>query len=112
MDLETYRRDVRRTVRPELTERERLVIGGLGLASEAGEFANALNHQLHFGHPPDLDRLRDELGDVLWYVVFLCDTLGISLEDVMAANVEKRRTRYPNGWDPERSRNRIAEQGA
>ena len=106
MDLDTYRRDVRRTVRPELSQHERLLIGGLGLASEAGEVANALNHQLHFGHPPDPDRLRDELGDVLWYLVFLCDTLDLSLEDVMAANADKRRQRYPDGFNTERSMNR------
>lgn len=106
MDLETYRRDVMRTVRPELAERERLLLGALGLAGEAGEVADSLKKMLFHGHPLDVSAVCDELGDVMWYVTFLCDTLDFTLEEVMAANVEKRARRYPAGWDPERSINR------
>ena len=103
MDLETYRRDVMRTVRPELAERERLLLGALGLAGEAGEVADALKKMLFHGHPLNVPAVRDELGDVMWYVMFLCETLGFTLEEVMAGNVEKRRNRYPEGFSPERS---------
>ena len=111
MDLETYRRDVLRTVRPEMEPRDRLLLGALGLSGEAGEVADALKKMLFHGHPLAVPAVRDELGDVMWYVMFLCDTLGFTLEDVMERNVAKRRHRYPNGWDPERSRNRIEEEG-
>ncbi len=103
MDLETYRRDVMRTVRPELDERERLLLGALGLAGEAGEVADSLKKMLFHGHPLDVPAVRDELGDVMWYVMFLCDTLGFTLDEVMTANVEKRLRRYPDGFTPERS---------
>lgn len=103
MDLETYRRDVMRTVRPELDERERLLLGALGLAGEAGEVADSLKKMLFHGHPLDVPAVRDELGDVMWYVMFLCDTLGFTLEEVMAGNVQKRLRRYPEGFSPERS---------
>lgn len=107
MDLETYRRDVMRTVRPELAERERLLIGALGLAGEAGEVANTLKKVLFSGHPPDIPAVRDELGDVM----FLCETLGMTLEEVMAANVGKRRKRYPDVFTPERSIHRDERSG-
>lgn len=103
MELETYRRDVMRTVRPELDERERLLLGALGLAGEAGEVADSLKKMLFHGHPLDVPAVQDELGDVMWYVMFLCDTLGFTLEEVMAANVRKRARRYPDGFTPERS---------
>ncbi len=112
MDLETYRTDVLRTIRPEMGQRGRLLLGALGLAGEAGEVADSLKKMLFPGHPHDTDAVRDELGDVMWYVMFLCDTLGLTLDEVLIGNVEKRRRRYPNGWDPERSRNRIEQQGA
>lgn len=111
MDLETYRTDVLRTVRPEMGERDRLLLGALGLAGEAGEVADSLKKMLFHDHPLDTDAVRDELGDVMWYVMFLCDTLGLTLDEILVGNVEKRRRRYPNGWDPERSRNRIEQQG-
>jgi NTP pyrophosphatase (non-canonical NTP hydrolase) len=46
------------------------------------------------------------LGDVLWYFVFLCETAGLTVEEVMEANVAKRRKRYPDGFSNERSRQR------
>lgn len=111
MDLETYRRDVMRTVDPEMTERERLLLGALGLAGEAGEVANAFKKMLFHSHPLDVPAVRDELGDVMWHVMFLCETLGMTLEEVMAANVDKRRKRYPGVMTPERSIHRDEQLG-
>ena len=96
MDFETYRRDVFRTVRPETPERERILIAALGLCGESGEVAENVKKSLFQGHPLETSALRDELGDVLWYFVFLCDTVGLTVEDVMEANVAKRRKRYPD----------------
>ena len=103
MDFETYRRDVFRTVRPETPERERILIAALGLCGESGEVAENVKKSLFQGHPLETSALRDELGDVLWYFVFLCDTVGLTVEDVMEANVTKRRKRYPDGFSSERS---------
>ena len=103
MDFETYRRDVFRTVRPETPERERILIAALRLCGESGEVAENVKKSLFQGHPLETSALRDELGDVLWYFVFLCDTVGLTVEDVMEANVAKRRKRYPDGFSSERS---------
>lgn len=103
MDFAAYRQDVFRTVRPDLPQRERLLIAALGLCGESGEVAENVKKALFHGHPMEVSALRDELGDVLWYFVFLCDTLGLTVEDVMDANVAKRRKRYPDGFSSERS---------
>ena len=106
MDFEMYRKDVFRTVRPDMAERERLIIAALGLCGESGEVAENVKKALFHGHPMEPSALRDELGDVLWYFVFLCDTIGLTVEDVMEANVAKRRKRYPDGFSSERSMQR------
>lgn len=106
MDVEAYRRDVIRTLRTNLASRDRLLIGALGLSGETGEVVDSLKKMLFHDHPIDKQVICDELGDVLWYVVLLCDTLGLTLEEVMTFNVEKRAKRYPNGFSPERSINR------
>jgi NTP pyrophosphatase (non-canonical NTP hydrolase) len=103
MDFETYQRDVFRTVRPDMPERERLLLAALGLCGESGEVAENVKKLIFHGHPVEGSVLRDELGDVLWYFVFLCDTVGVSVEEVMEANVAKRRKRYPDGFSSERS---------
>ena len=43
--------------------------------------------------------LQKELGDVAWYLAAVCTTLGLSLGDVMQANLDKLRLRFPDGWD-------------
>jgi len=49
-----------------------------------------------------------ELGDVMWYVMQACMALNITLDDVIAGNVEKLKKRYPGGeFDVYKSENRL-----
>jgi NTP pyrophosphatase (non-canonical NTP hydrolase) len=66
-----------------------------GLASEVGEFTDALKKYVEYAAPLDLVNLAEELGDVMWYVALACNAMGITLEDVMARNIKKLETRYP-----------------
>ena len=43
------------------------------------------------------EHLIIELGDVMWYVMQACMALDVSIEDVVAGNVEKLKKRYPGG---------------
>jgi NTP pyrophosphatase (non-canonical NTP hydrolase) len=78
----------------------------LGLAGESGEFANIVKKMLYHGHDFDLQELKAELGDIVWYVSALCTTLGLNLEDVASFNIAKLARRYPEGFSQERSINR------
>jgi len=69
----------------------------LALAGEAGELANKMKKMLERGggiDHNDKDILKDELGDVQWYVAHVASLLDIKLEDVMGQNVSKLRERY------------------
>jgi NTP pyrophosphatase (non-canonical NTP hydrolase) len=80
----------------------------LGLAAEAGEVADIFQKQMQ-GHPLHIAHVREELGDVLWFVAALCTIHGLSLAEVATANAKKRKLRYPDDkFDPERSVNREA----
>ncbi|MGZ6360896.1 MAG: nucleoside triphosphate pyrophosphohydrolase family protein [Ktedonobacterales bacterium] len=105
MDIDTYRADVRRTM-PDLPFREQLLCGALGIGGEAGECIDLVKKHVFQGHDLDRATIRDEAGDLLFYLVYLLDVCGISLTEVMPANVQKRRERYPTGFTVERSRNR------
>ena len=53
------------------------------------------------------DSLIIELGDVMWYVMQACAALEVSLDDVVAGNVDKLKKRYPGGeFDVYHSENR------
>lgn len=83
-----------------------LATSGLGIAGEAGEVADIIKKEVGHKHPPQPGKMLKELGDVLWYVADIADRYGLTLELVAQANVDKLRARYPDGFDPERSRNR------
>ena len=76
---------------------DNFVYPSLGLVNEAGEVAGKIKKLMRDQNkfsPADLsaeDRvvLQKEIGDVLWYVTILADEIGLSLEDIAAANLEK-----------------------
>ncbi len=82
---------------------ERFLLGVMGLAGEAGEVVDLAKKARFQGHSIDIDTVKDELGDVMWYLGLLCHTLGLTLEEVRAGNVAKMHRRYPNGFEVERS---------
>ena len=86
-----------------------LTWNALGIAGEAGEVADIIKKHVGHGHELDRTKLTKELGDVLWYVAALAHDIGVDLSTVARENVEKLKTRYPDGFSQERSRNRVAE---
>lgn len=105
MNFTEYQTQAARTMAPGDDRCTRLVLA-LGLAGEAGEIADLLKK--HEGHRHVLcrDALREELGDLLWYVAAVATTYGIDLDVVALLNVDKLHARYPDGFSEEASRNR------
>jgi NTP pyrophosphatase (non-canonical NTP hydrolase) len=84
----------------------RLIVSALGLAGEAGEFANLVKKMTAHGHEFDPEALKDELGDVLWYLAEAATSAGLSLNAIALQNVDKLLKRYPEGFSQENSINR------
>lgn len=51
----------------------------------------------------DKEKLAKELGDIAWYLAETAYALGIPLEDILQANIDKLKKRYPEGFEKERS---------
>lgn len=70
----------------------------LGLAGEAGEVANIVKkiQRDHGGviNEETRAKLKDELGDVLWYISACADELGLSLAEIAEFNVGKLAKRH------------------
>ena len=78
----------------------RLLTAAVGISAEGGEFMEIVKKMVFQGKPwNDHNRkhLVIELGDVMWYVMQACMALDISLDEVIAGNVEKLKKRYPGG---------------
>ena len=87
-----------------------LTTGAIGMAAEAGEFADIVKKVLFHGKPLDEEnrkKLLLELGDVIWYWINTCRALNLDPEDVIRENVKKLESRYPGGkFDVHHSENR------
>ena len=70
----------------------------LGLAGEAGEVANIVKKIQRDNNGIITDetrlKLKDELGDVLWYISACADELGLTLNEVAEFNVQKLAKRH------------------
>ena len=88
----------------------RLTTAAVGISAEGGEFMVIVKKMVFQGKPwndDNREHLIIELGDVMWYVMQACAALDVSLEDVVAGNVEKLKKRYPGGdFDVYHSENR------
>ena len=68
-----------------------LLTGSLGLSSECGEFTEIVKKVIFQGKPLNEDNIyhmKRELGDILWYWVNACRSLGLNPNDVLMENVE------------------------
>lgn len=99
-EFDTYQQAALRTRNPALDDAGRLLDPACGLAEEAGEVLALVRKHVLVGKALDRDRLRDELGDVLWCLAATADAAGLSLADVAAANLAKLSARHPQGFSP------------
>ena len=71
----------------------------LGLAGETGEVIEKIKKMIRDKNgvfqatPEDIDELKKELGDVLWYLSAIAYYNGINLDDVARTNFSKLRSR-------------------
>jgi NTP pyrophosphatase (non-canonical NTP hydrolase) len=76
-----------------------LLHAALGLAGEAGEVVEHVKKAMYYGKPLDEAKLKEEAGDLLWYIAApLCRALGCTLDELASANVAKLRKRYPEKY--------------
>lgn len=87
-----------------------LLTGAIGIASEGGEFSEIVKKCIFQGKPMDEQtqfHIKRELGDIMWYWINSCRAMGLNPNEVIAENVEKLKSRYPDGeFDVYRSENR------
>lgn len=76
-------------------------IWAMGISGEAGEILEKWKKIVAYKDgkitDEDIEGLKKELGDVLWYVALLAHSLNIELDDVVKLNVEKLASRKARG---------------
>ncbi len=112
MDSSDYQKLAARTLtdKPgfEVTDKDIMTVwNALGLVGEAGEVSETVKKGIFHQHGLDSDKLKKEIGDVLWYVAALCTTLEFDMGEIMQMNIDKLKVRYPEGFSVEDSQKRV-----
>ena len=96
----TYQRQSRKTWNLIKTDHP-IVYPTLGMVNEAGEFAGKIKKIFRDKggviSAADREALKQELGDILWYLTQICTELDLTLDEVAEANIEKLFSRLERG---------------
>ena len=104
MTINEYQKLAMRTASGMNYEHHGMLLNGvLGLCGESGEAIDIVKKWMAQGHELDRERLKKELGDIAWYLAEAATALDIPLEDILQANIEKLKKRYPDGFEVKRS---------
>ena len=99
MKINEYQKLAMSTLNKELDKKDILINSVMGLCGESGEAIDIVKKWLAQGHDLDKDHLAKELGDIAWYLAEAATALDLSLEDILQANLDKLKKRYPQGFD-------------
>lgn len=96
MDLDGYQAQALKTEQQPKVTAMAEVVPFLGLAGETGELLNEYKKYLRDGsaHVRFRDRLKEELGDLLWYLADAAAKFDLRLSEVAAFNLTKVRERW------------------
>lgn len=108
MNVNEYQKQAMTTLNPELNKKDVLINSVMGLCGESGEAIDIVKKWLAQGHELDKAHLAKELGDIAWYLAEAATALDLSLEEILQANIDKLKKRYPDGFDTERSMIRLS----
>lgn len=78
-------------------ETGKLLHAGIGISGEAGELIDAIKKHVFYGKPLDVENIKEELGDLIFYVAMACNSMGFTLEQVIQNNIDKLSKRYSSG---------------
>ncbi len=69
----------------------------VGICTEAGELLDAVKKATIYRKPIDIENIREEIGDLLFYLQGLESGLFLDRDTTLKANIEKLGKRYGNG---------------
>lgn len=96
-----YTNVIGRVVNPKTL---RLLHGAMGLATESGEFLDEVKKHLFYSKPLDVVNLKEEMGDLFWYLAIIADMMGeANFTNLLQTNIEKLRARYPEKFTEEKA---------
>ena len=69
----------------------------VGISGESGELLDAIKKHVIYQKPLDVENVKEELGDLLFYMSNLMQSVGLTFEEILQHNIDKLSVRYSSG---------------
>ena len=109
LSLDRYTKTVKKSDDLEFKFSKDLLHGALGITGEIGEITQEMIQATIGDRELDKANIKEELGDILWYVAMMARDLDLTFEEIAEANINKLRIRYPKKFTKEDALNRDLE---
>lgn len=109
MELNEYQKLAPRTLSYLSSQEENDLHMVLGMFTEVAEIADVFKKSLAYDKKIDWVNVKEEIGDVMWYIANLCELHEWSLEEILQTNIDKLKARYPEKFTNEKALNRDLE---
>lgn len=78
----------------------------LGLITESAEIADVFKKKLAYNKEIDWINIKEEVGDLMFYIANICNINGWDLRDILDTNIAKLKVRYPDKYTDDKAINR------
>jgi NTP pyrophosphatase (non-canonical NTP hydrolase) len=78
----------------------------VGISGEAGELLDAIKKHVIYNKPIDIENVKEELGDLLFYIQGIYNAIDVTQDEILAMNKEKLSVRYKNGYSDKAAQER------
>lgn len=95
MDIKTYLSASERTLIDKGHDMN-LLHAAMGISTESGELMDAFKRKLFYGKELDVVNLKEEVGDIMWYVAILLRELDLDFNEILQLNIDKLQARFPH----------------
>ncbi len=103
----TFIKDAIRTESPDYYQQNtRVLHAAIGLVTESGELIDAIKKASFYGKELDVTNIKEEAGDILWYLAILFDELDTDFETEQARVIAKLKARFPDKFTEDKAFNR------
>lgn len=109
MNQEEFTLSVKRTESPNFFIEKinpRLLHGIFGLATESAELMDAVKKTLFYGKELDIPNIKEEIGDLAYYLFLILDAIEADWDEILTTNVSKLEARFPDKFTSEKAINR------
>ncbi len=79
----------------------RILHAAMGLQTESGELTDALKKHIFYGKELDITNIKEEAGDLLWYLAILFDAIGTDFSTEQKRVIAKLKARFPEKFTNE-----------